>query len=389
MKEYLEDQYNQLFIPGQQLSLGKTLIWAFGRIKFKVHIVTKAARYGIKLYVITDAVTAFVLKVVIYMGKTTYSATTKQQDKKKTVQVVEQLVEPFVGSFRTIYVDRFYTSVDLLKLLADRNLYLTGTMLANRISLSIRTANTSATFKNMNRGNAIKCWLTCRTEKGATFHAGLVCWRDRNMVYCLSNDTNNFEFDKCSRRGIGGTIKIPRPLSIANYNKYMGGVDLADMRRLHCNSTIMGQNRWWLKLSFYLLDVGTSNALVLYNELSRMRVTDGTYSPMNIVDFKMQLVEGLVGRLIDNESGQDEVVEHVAVHIQGGIRSQCAYCALLSRTRQTRYKCIGCGVPLCSIGSGKVDDNCLAQAHKSIERRELVCKKYMAMQKQTTSKNKD
>jgi hypothetical protein len=63
------------------------------------------------------------------------------------------------------------------------------------------------------------------------------------MAYCLSNDTNNFEFDKFSRRGIGGIIRIPRTLSRANYNKYMGGANLADMRQLHCkNSTIMCQN---------------------------------------------------------------------------------------------------------------------------------------------------
>jgi hypothetical protein len=30
MKDYLESQYNVLFIPGQQLSLDETLIWAFG-----------------------------------------------------------------------------------------------------------------------------------------------------------------------------------------------------------------------------------------------------------------------------------------------------------------------------------------------------------------------
>jgi hypothetical protein len=119
-----------------------------------------------------------------------------------------------------------------------------------------------------------------------------------------------------------------------------------------------------------------------------MRITNGTYAPMNIVDFKMQLVEGLVGRWIDSQPGQEKAVEHVHLHIQGCIRSQCAYCTLLSRTQQTRYKCIGCGVPLCSIGSGKVEDDCFAQAHKSIERRDLVCKKYVAMQKQTTSKNK-
>jgi hypothetical protein len=37
---------------------------AFGRIK--------AAHYGIKIYVITDAITAFVLCVLVYTGKTTY-----------------------------------------------------------------------------------------------------------------------------------------------------------------------------------------------------------------------------------------------------------------------------------------------------------------------------
>jgi hypothetical protein len=111
-----------LFLPGKQLSLDGTLIWAFGRIKFKVLIVTKAARYGIKLYVITDAVTAFVLKVVIYTGKSTYYKWNDQEEKKKTVQVVKQLVQPFVGTYQTIYVDRFYTSLDLVKSFADRNL---------------------------------------------------------------------------------------------------------------------------------------------------------------------------------------------------------------------------------------------------------------------------
>jgi DNA polymerase III epsilon subunit-like protein len=116
LRDYLEDRYTRLFVPGQQLSLDETLIRAFGRIKFKVRIVTKAARYGIKIYVITDAATAYVLRVLIYTGKSTYGST-DDQDKLKTVQVVEKLVEPFVGSYRTVYVDQFYTSIGLLKAL--------------------------------------------------------------------------------------------------------------------------------------------------------------------------------------------------------------------------------------------------------------------------------
>ena len=144
---------------------------------------------------------------------------TDDHEKMKTVQVVKRLVEPFVGTHRTIYVDRFYTSLELMRTLADKNLYLTGTMLANRIPQAIWIAKTSIAFRNMKRGDALKCRVQFRTKTGATSQAGLVCWRDRNMVYCLSNDTNNFEFDECSRRGQGGIIRIPRPISIANYNK--------------------------------------------------------------------------------------------------------------------------------------------------------------------------
>jgi hypothetical protein len=244
----------------------------------------------------------------------------------------------------------------------------------------------------MKRGDAVKVGFRFQTSNGETANAGLVYWRDRNMVYCLSNDTNNFEFDECTRRGDGGLIRIPRLLSIANYNKYMGGVDLADMRWLHCNSTIMGQNCWWLKLFFYLLDVGTSKALVLYNESARERLnTGGTFTPVNVVEYKMQLIEGLVGKSLDDLLREGEEVDeiHEPVKMDDGVRMQCAFCALWSRNRRTRYQCRTCGVPLCSIGSGKVEDDCFTHAHESEKIKDLVWKKYLEMQKRTTNKNKN
>ena len=84
-------------------------------------------------------------------------------------------------------------------------------------------------------------------------------------MYCLSNECDSVDFDDSMRRLKNGLITVRRPKCIAEYNKYMGGVYLADMQWLHCNSTILGQNHWWSKLFFYFLDVGTSNALVLHN----------------------------------------------------------------------------------------------------------------------------
>jgi hypothetical protein len=392
MKDFLEERFKTLFIPGQQLSLDETLIRAFGRIKFKVRIVTKAARYGIKIYVVTDAATAYVLRVIIYTGKSTYHQEPDMQQKMKTVQVLERLLEDFTGTHRTVYVDRFYTSVELLKSLAEKNIYVTGTMLANRIPQKLRIAKASRKYKAMRRGDSVKCRLRFRTKAGQQSEAGLVCWRDRNIVYCLSNAQNNFDADECTRRGEGGLVKIPRPASIADYNMFMGGVDVADMLRLQCKSDLMGQNRWWLKLFFYLLDVGTSNALVLYNEGQRKkRHQEGEeYKKMNIVQFKLRLIEAFVGKKLDDmmegaDALEEENVQHIVVH--GETRHRCAYCALMSKgARRTRYMCQACGVPLCTLGHGKAGEDCFSLAHETEDRRQLVCMKYLEMQKRDRTK---
>jgi Transposase IS4 len=211
------------------------------------------------------------------------------------------------------------------------------------------------------------------------------------MVYCLSNDANNFEVDQCHRRGDGGIVQLTRPVSIAEYNKYMGGVDLADMIRLHCDSTLMGQKRWWLKLFFYLLDVGTSNALVLFNEQLKIAAGEGgEFTKWNIVEFKLKLVEDLVGKSLDDlhrKSSVEEEAEHKCVPIPGGNRVKCAYCGLMSRESRTRYQCVVCGVPLCSMGSGKVKHDCFTEAHKTPDRIEMVLKKHQRMQMKNPNRN--
>ncbi len=120
VRDYLEGRYKELFVPGQQLSLDETLIRTFAQMKFKVRIVTKASRHGMKIYVITDAQAAYVLCVVFYTGKSTYNSH-DTEDKLTTVQIVNKLVEPFAGSNRTIYVDRFYTFLDQLISLAEKD----------------------------------------------------------------------------------------------------------------------------------------------------------------------------------------------------------------------------------------------------------------------------
>ena len=382
IKEFLESlhkRFKRLFEPGRQLSLDEILVRAFRRMKFKVRIISKAARYGIKIYVLTDAATAYVLKVMVYTGKHTYNESINQSD-KKMVQVVKELCKNWEGSYRTVFVDRFYTSIDLLKELRKMNLFVTGTIMKNRIPSEVIVPKSSQTFKRMERGD-FKRHTYSYMLNGKREKVGLICWKDRDMVYCVSNEANTQEIDSCVRRSKFGLQTLNRPRMISEYNQFMGGVDLADMRRLHCNSTVMCQNRWWLKLFFYLLDVGTSNALVLYN-LSRKQ----NEQPLSIVDYKRELVMTLVGGRF--EDIPEVIVRHLP--LRGNQRNRCAYCAMFSRMRRTRFKCSAdcCNLPLCSVGTGNAEQDCFTMCHANREIHKAVLAKYRMMQKSVNARYK-
>ena len=336
-------------------------------------------RYGIKIYVLTDAVNAFVLRIIRYTGKHTYNESANQNE-KKTVQVVKELCKPLQGTHRTIFIDRFYTSLDLVKEMEAMNLYVTGTIMKNRIPKELTITKTSKLFKEMSRGDFKRHCYTYKDGEDEK-EVGLVCWKDRDIVYCLSNETDTISYDSCKRRSRDGLLTISRPKMIADYNKYMGGVDLADMRRLHCNSTIMGQNRWWLKLFFYLLDVGTSNALVLY-KLAK----GGDANLMSIVQFKQELVLAFVGERL--RAVPETVVSHVPTKSSG--RYRCVHCAIFSKTSRTRFHCSApdCQLPLCSVGSGLVGRDCFSLCHGNKELHEAALIKFEMMKKRTNKRYK-
>ena len=86
--------------------------------------------------------------MIIYTGKHTYVESANQAE-KKTVQIVKQLCKCFKGSHRTVYIDRFYTSIDLMKELQLMNLYVTGTLMRNRIPSELTIGRTTKKFKEM------------------------------------------------------------------------------------------------------------------------------------------------------------------------------------------------------------------------------------------------
>ena len=77
---------------------------------------------------------------------------------------------------------------------------------------------------------------------------GVTCWKDRQMVYTLMTESNTAASGECVRRTRDGLITIDRPNVVKEYKKYMGGVNLANMRRLHVQTNISGLHWWWIQL---------------------------------------------------------------------------------------------------------------------------------------------
>ena len=381
--DYLEQRYKLAFEPGPSLSLDESLVRAFGRIKFKVRIITKSARYGIKIYVLADARTSYVMNVIVYTGQYTYNngnTVETCEELKKTVKVCKELCKPYKGSHRVVYVDRFYTSIELIQELEKLNLYVTGTVMRNRLPAQFRMNKRSNEFRQMQRGDHKMHLFEYETVHGEKSKMGLVCWKDKDIVYCLTNATNTAPTDHCFRRSQSGRVCISRPMVIAEYNNHMGGVDLADQRRLHCNSTIKGLHRWWLKIFFYLLDVGTSNALVLYNEAM------GT--TLNVVSFKRELVFAMIGHKVMNIPEQP-TLEHSLM--RGEARQSCVYCNMFcNKNSRTRYYCSNsdCMLPLCHIDPGKNIRDCFALAHDNEQLRCILIQRRLKMQQKANHRPK-
>ena len=118
------------YIPSEQLTVDEQLCTTKGRVPFKTYIPTKPGKYGIKIWVLADAKTAYLCNAEIYTGK--------QQDKPEKNQgerVVRFLADPFLKCGRTITTDNFFTSLNLALYLKTQKTALVGTVKKQRTFL--------------------------------------------------------------------------------------------------------------------------------------------------------------------------------------------------------------------------------------------------------------
>nr|CAI5858915.1 unnamed protein product [Callosobruchus analis] len=123
--DQLRANFQKYFIPKAQICVDETLFPFRGRLAFMQYIKNKRHKFGVKLYKLCFE-GGYTYDVKIYCGRE------KVVGISVPTNVVMNLCEPLLNYGRCIYVDNYYTSVELAHRLLEKKTHLVGTLRKNR-----------------------------------------------------------------------------------------------------------------------------------------------------------------------------------------------------------------------------------------------------------------
>uniref|UniRef100_A0A8C5Q9F6 PiggyBac transposable element-derived protein domain-containing protein n=1 Tax=Leptobrachium leishanense TaxID=445787 RepID=A0A8C5Q9F6_9ANUR len=262
-------RFAEAYTPGRNICVDESLMKYKGSLGFKQYIPSKRSRYRVKVYKLCDSVSGYTQAFRVYEEKdSSLDPPGCPEHMRTSGKIVWDLLFPLMNKGYHLYVDNFYTSVPLFKLLYCFDTVTCGTVRKNRIGFPAQLARTQ-----LKRG-----------ETSALSQEELLAvkYRDKD-VYLLStiNSERSVEVSVCGR-----AERIRKPVCIKAYNRYMGGVDLAD--QLLQPYQIMRKSRaWYKKVAIYLMQIATHNAFLLCKK-ANPGVT------LSFLQFQLQVISGLL-----------------------------------------------------------------------------------------------
>ncbi|KAK2190175.1 hypothetical protein NP493_87g02016 [Ridgeia piscesae] len=276
--DFLNDQFQAVYVPYGKYTVDESMVKFKGRLEFRQYLPAKPTKWGVKVWVLAESDTGYLSKFQVYTGRAPGG-----QERGLTHRVVTDLVDHLYGQYTQVYFDNFYTSPDLLTYLHARQVYACGTVRANRKNLP-----TALLPKNVN--------LQRHEFKVAQKdELSFVVWQDTKPVCVLSNFHDPTAMGAVSRRVRlgGGAQQVAVPAVVADYQKYMKGVDLMD-QMVGYYIIQHRSKKWWRRIFHYLMMASAYNAYVVARDTNPEMVA--TEWP-NFQDFLEEIVLWLVGEV--------------------------------------------------------------------------------------------
>ena len=208
--DLLLPSFRDSYTPTQYVSIDESMIAFKGRLSFLQYLPKKPHKWGMKAWVLADALNGYTWNWKLYTGKEG-----DHVERGLAQRVVMDLVddERLQQKGYVVVTDNFYSSPALFRDLVMKGIGACGTARKNRSG--IPPAVQSASLK--------KGEVTSSEDDGILS----LKWKDKREVIMLStyHDASMVSKSRRSRAAEGGVEDIEKPRVVEDYNLHMGGVD--------------------------------------------------------------------------------------------------------------------------------------------------------------------
>lgn len=339
---------------GSNVTIDEQLLAFRGRCKFRMYIPNKPAKYGLKLEMLCDSGTKYMIDCAPYLGTGTDTGGLPLGE-----YFVKELTRSIHGTNRNVTMDNWFTSIPLAKqlLLEPYRLTIVGTLRSNKREIPEEIKNS----RSRNVNTSMFCYdgpLTLLSYKP----------KPSKMVYVLSS---------CDEEGTVNP-ETHKPNLIEFYNSTKGGVDTFDQMCsvMTCNRKT---NRWPMCIFYDMLNIACINSYIIYCHnvstlvqkiMSRCNYMKELHSQLvkPWLETRLQMptmpthtktkIQNVLGIGTDVEGGDRDEVQSTSrnesVSTGHNIRKRkiCGICSYKKR-RMTKSICSQCSIAIC--GEHKID----------------------------------
>src|SRR6218665_265623 len=123
------------YIPNENVAIDESLLLWKGRLSMKQYIPLKRARFGIKIYALSESDSGYIWNAFIHIG--TAMQLREAVDGLKSSRIVLTLAEDLFGKGYCIFLDNWYSSPALYRQLALNKTDAVGTVRLNRKNMPL------------------------------------------------------------------------------------------------------------------------------------------------------------------------------------------------------------------------------------------------------------
>ena len=291
--ERLSENFSRYWKLGQCSDLDECTCGFRGKHKCRCFNPAKPHKYHFKMFCWNCSETGYCFAFYWYRGKEEPRPANVPATLWPVMKLVNKVVaaQPSVGDKQgyVLTTDNWYTSLHSALFLAQHGIHCCGTLHTNRVNSAAPPEG--ALFKKS--GAPARGTIKCHALEGRlvppNWKLFLTAWVDNKPVHMLHSWPTMFDTCERNQKQQGGQEyrkqQFPRPTVCKNYNKSMGGTDLADFYLAEYATTHRAK-RWQPKILFHCIQQAVVNAHILC--CSKNGVSNAQFP---LLDFITQLLQ--------------------------------------------------------------------------------------------------